>query len=70
MSCKTDGTSLTASKSDYSGAYKWVRFSILGEGNGKSYNTIYSREATGTSSTVSTEPISISDKVVRRIYKA
>lgn len=70
MSCKTDGTALTASTSDYSGAYKWVRFSILGEGNSKSYYTIDSREETGNSSTVSTDPLPMSDAVVRRIHKA
>lgn len=69
MYCATSGTSLTSKNSNYDGAYKWVRFSILGKSNG-SYYTIDSREATGTLSSVSTEALPMTSAVARRIHKA
>lgn len=69
MYCATNGTSLTSKKSSYDGAYKWVRFSILGKSN-NSYYTIDSREATGTTSSVSTESLPMTSAVARRIHKA
>lgn len=56
MYCNTDGTKLTGHGEDYDGAYKWVRFSILGKSN-NSYYTIDSREATATTSSISTSPL-------------
>lgn len=69
MYCNTDGTKLTGHGEDYAGAYKWVRFSILGKSN-NSYYTIDSREATGTTSSVSTESLPMTSAVSRRIHKA
>lgn len=70
MYCNTDGTKLTGHGENYAGAYKWVRFSILGSSGNGTYYTIDSREATGTTSSVSTSPLSMSNEVVRRIHKA
>lgn len=70
MYCNTNGTKLTGHGEDYAGAYKWVRFSILGSSGNDTYYTIDSREATGTTSSVSTSSLSMTDKVVRRIHKA
>ena len=56
MYSNTDGTKLTGHGEDYDGAYKWVRFSILGKSN-NSYYTIDSREATATTSSISTSPL-------------
>jgi len=69
MRTYTDMTSLTASNSDYNGAYKWVRYAVYGQSSG-SYYSIYSSENNGTAKTVLTNPRTITTDVVRRIHKA
>lgn len=70
MDCNIDSTTLRATKSNYYNSYKWVRFSILRMDNDGSFHTIDSKEATGTSTTVSTPSLPMNSSVARRIHKA
>lgn len=68
IDCEKNGTTLDG-WSGYEGSYKWVRFSILGESNG-SYYSIDATENTGCSSSLSTNYMTVSSEVARKIYKA
>lgn len=68
ISCEKNKTTLTG-WTGYTGSYKWVRFSILGEANG-SYYSINSTENNGCGTSVSTNNLTVTAEVARKIYKA
>lgn len=68
ISCEKTRTTLTG-WTGYTGSYKWVRFSILGEANG-SYYSINATENNGYTTSVSTNNLTVDSEVARKIYKA
>ncbi len=61
-------TTIEAKTADYSGSYKWVRYTQQGQ-SGDVYYTKLSRENSGTSQPLSTTPVTIDASVVRRVHK-